>query len=110
MINSMVMVPGYLKSWASAEMCESGSSNGGGEGPEDGDAVNLSCLVAVGRALPGLALPPPPTRRLQYVSRHATDGKFLFVDQRFVHIHAFLYHTMNTRTLSRTQVTRMRAI
>ncbi|XP_063837695.1 protein cycle isoform X2 [Ostrinia nubilalis] len=80
----VVQCTGYLKSWAPAEMCE-----GGPEGGED-EACNLSCLVAVGRALPDLAPPPPPppppfappTRRLQYVSRHATDGKYLFVDQR----------------------------
>ncbi|KAL0902818.1 hypothetical protein ABMA27_000606 [Loxostege sticticalis] len=84
----VVQCTGYLKSWAPAEMCEGGTTEGG----EEGEACNLSCLVAVGRALPDLAprplappaapAPPPPTRRLQYVSRHATDGKFLFVDQR----------------------------
>ncbi|XP_052752589.1 protein cycle isoform X3 [Galleria mellonella] len=84
----VVQCTGYLKSWAPAETCEGGN---GAEGGEEGDACNLSCLVAVGRALPDLmpaqvprapAPPEPPTRRLQYVSRHATDGKFLFVDQR----------------------------
>ncbi|XP_053623656.1 protein cycle isoform X2 [Plodia interpunctella] len=83
----VVQCTGYLKSWAPAEMCEGGRTS---EGGEEGEACNLSCLVAVGRALPDLAPAParpvaavvPPTRRLQYVSRHATDGKFLFVDQR----------------------------
>ncbi|XP_059059943.1 protein cycle isoform X2 [Achroia grisella] len=86
----VVQCTGYLKSWPPAEINEGGN---GVEGGEDGDTCNLSCLVAVGRALPDLApeqvprAPPPPhtappTRRLQYVSRHATDGKFLFVDQR----------------------------
>ncbi|KAM3968784.1 LOW QUALITY PROTEIN: basic helix-loop-helix ARNT-like protein cyc [Aphomia sociella] len=83
----VVQCAGYLKSWAPAEMCE-GVDYGGGE---DGDAYNMSCLVAVGRALTDLSPVPmpqtpsqsaPPTKRLQYVSRHANDGKFLFVDQR----------------------------
>lgn len=61
------------------------------DGGEESDACNLSCLVAVGRALTDLAPQPTPppvaavgpiTRHLQYVSRHATDGKYLFVDQR----------------------------
>lgn len=58
------------------------------EATEDSEACNLSCLVAVGRALPDLAPSPyacttSPTRLLQYVSRHAPDGKFMFVDQRY---------------------------
>ncbi|RVE51470.1 hypothetical protein evm_003871 [Chilo suppressalis] len=86
----VVHCTGYLKARAPAEMCD-----GSGEGESDeNDAGNLSCLVAVGRALPDLAASPvtsntpsapvnaPPTRLLQFVSRHATDGKFLFVDQR----------------------------
>lgn len=69
--------------------------DGGGTSVNDGgedDAGSLSCLVAVGRALNDLSPvlnqqvptpPTPPARRLQYISRHATDGKFLFVDQRY---------------------------
>ncbi|KAH9630384.1 hypothetical protein HF086_004517 [Spodoptera exigua] len=89
----VVQCTGYLKSWAPAEMSEGGGGGGGGassaEVSDDGEQCNMSCLVAVGRALPDLApapaafvCPPPPTRQLQYVSRHAPDGKFLFVDQR----------------------------
>ncbi|XP_050360405.1 protein cycle isoform X3 [Nymphalis io] len=77
----VVQCTGYLKSWAPAEMSESGADGN----PDDGDACNLSCLVAVGRALTDLTphTPPAPfTRYVQYISRHATDGKFLFVDQR----------------------------
>ncbi|XP_013162323.1 PREDICTED: protein cycle isoform X3 [Papilio xuthus] len=84
----VVQCTGYLKSWAPAEL-EGGSTTG--DGGEDGEAGNMSCLVAVGRALPDLSptlgqqVPIPtqsPARCLQYISRHATDGKFLFVDQR----------------------------
>ncbi|XP_022833211.1 protein cycle isoform X2 [Spodoptera litura] len=88
----VVQCTGYLKSWAPAEMSEGGGGGGGASSAEvsdDGEQCNMSCLVAVGRALPDLApaaaafvCPPPPTRQLQYVSRHAPDGKFLFVDQR----------------------------
>ncbi|XP_064076609.1 protein cycle isoform X3 [Vanessa tameamea] len=79
----VVQCTGYLKSWAPAEMSEAGNAADGN--PDDGDACNLSCLVAVGRALTDLtpqAPPAPYTRYVQYISRHATDGKFLFVDQR----------------------------
>lgn len=84
-----MMFLGYLKSWAPAEMSEGGANTA--DGGEEADACNLSCLVAVGRALSDLAPQPsapsiatvgPVTRHLQYVSRHATDGKYLFVDQR----------------------------
>ncbi|XP_026742234.1 protein cycle isoform X4 [Trichoplusia ni] len=80
----VVQCTGYLKSWAPAEMSDGAST---AEAADEGEQCNLSCLVAVGRALPDLAPAPyactvPPTRHLQYVSRHAPDGKFLFVDQR----------------------------
>ncbi|XP_045784601.1 protein cycle isoform X2 [Maniola jurtina] len=79
----VVQCTGYLKSWAPAEMCDTGNSSD--SIPDDGETCNLSCLVAVGRALSDLApqsTPAPHARFLQYISRHATDGKFLFVDQR----------------------------
>ncbi|XP_063546487.1 protein cycle isoform X3 [Cydia strobilella] len=77
----VVQCTGYLKLAAPVEVCM-----GGGESGDDGDG-SMSCLVAIGRALPDPApaaprTPAPPTRRLQFVSRHATDGKFVFVDQR----------------------------
>nr|ABC18168.2 cycle [Sesamia nonagrioides] len=82
----VVQCTGYLKSWAPAELSEAGPS----EAADDSDASSMSCLVLVGRAMPGLAPQPPQpplasapvTRQLQYVSRHTPDGKFIFVDQR----------------------------
>lgn len=80
----VVQCTGYLKSWAPTKMCDGASAEGG----EESEACNMSCLVAVGRTLGGLApttnspTSMPQTRHLQYVSRHTTDGKFLFVDQR----------------------------
>ncbi|CAK1554044.1 unnamed protein product [Leptosia nina] len=56
----VVQCTGYLKSWAPAEMSETGSTS---ECSAEEEACNLSCLVA-------------------FISRHAPDGKFLFVDQR----------------------------
>ncbi|XP_045510443.1 protein cycle isoform X1 [Colias croceus] len=82
----VVQCTGYLKSWAPAEMSECG---GGETGAED-EACTLSCLVAVGRALPAPAPPAPPAPLLQFVSRHAPDGKFLFVDQRVTMALGFL--------------------
>ncbi|XP_050682990.1 protein cycle isoform X2 [Leptidea sinapis] len=95
---NVVQCTGYLKSWAPAEMCEGGTSSGPsslcGEGSVEDDTCNMSCLVAVVRALPSMlssdrvpASPAtcasePPTRQLMFISRHAPDGKFLFVDQR----------------------------
>lgn len=77
---------GYLKSWAPAEIgLEEQETDG------DNDSCNLSCLVAVGRIIPNVfqsnVTPPPSTfpnsKSIQFISRHAMDGKFLFVDQRY---------------------------
>lgn len=78
---------GYLKSWAPAK--SSTDQENENEGTFDGEACNLSCLVAVGRVQPELlALSPgitiPRLRTIEFVSRHAIDGKFIFVDQRFI--------------------------
>lgn len=82
---SVIQCTGYLKSWAPAKIgLEEQESDG------DGDSCNLSCLVAIGRIPPNIFAPsvPPSTnnylniRPIQFMSRHAIDGKFLFVDQR----------------------------
>lgn len=56
----------------------------------DADSYNLSCLVALGRIQPRIyqqqhnpQTPNPSLRNIQFTSRHAMDGKFLFVDQRY---------------------------
>ncbi|XP_076328731.1 basic helix-loop-helix ARNT-like protein cyc isoform X3 [Tachypleus tridentatus] len=72
---------GYLKSWAPAKL------NLQEETDSDGESCNLSCLVAVGRVHPEILQPEVPqpgleVRPLEFVSRHAMDGKFLYVDQR----------------------------
>lgn len=71
---------GYLKSWPPTKM-------GLDEDNEpDNEGCNLSCLVAIGRLHPHIV--PSPSladirvKPTEYVSRHAIDGKFVFVDQR----------------------------
>jgi len=81
----VIQCTGYLKSWAPAKIGLEEQ-----EGETDGETCNLSCLVAVGRvqtAISTTALPSrkPHLRPIQFVSRHAMDGKFLFVDQRSVY-------------------------
>ncbi|POI30237.1 hypothetical protein CIB84_006012 [Bambusicola thoracicus] len=71
---------GYLKSWPPTKM-------GLDEDNEpDNEGCNLSCLVAIGRLHPHV-VPQPVNGEIrvkptEYVSRHAIDGKFVFVDQR----------------------------
>ncbi|XP_013778517.1 protein cycle-like [Limulus polyphemus] len=72
---------GYLKSWAPAKL------NLQEETDSDSESCNLSCLVAVGRVHPGILHPEASqpgleVKPLEFVSRHAMDGKFLYVDQR----------------------------
>lgn len=100
----VVQCTGYLKSWAPEKLT-----------PEEQDSesegnFSLSCLVAVGRLVDfnngffkpnqknstnnnntsGNQQPDPVMRNIQFTSRHAMDGKFLFVDQRATLILGFL--------------------
>lgn len=84
---SVIQCTGYLKSWEPAKM---GLAEH--ESDVDGDSANLTCLVAIGRLPADIFDPatnPTPNssfikvRSIQFTSRHGTDGKFLFVDQRF---------------------------
>ncbi|XP_052129133.1 protein cycle isoform X1 [Frankliniella occidentalis] len=87
---SVIQCTGYLKSWAPEKMGLEESELVEGESGAGAGGACLSCLVAVGRLQPMLSPPPRPrpggripnTRPLQFTSRHAIDGKFLFVDQR----------------------------
>lgn len=94
---------GYLKSWAPAKI---GIESSEQESETEGDCLSLSCLVAVGRLIDynndgfcknmkssvtkntnrGNAM----LRNVQFISRHALDGKFLFVDQRATLVLGFL--------------------
>ncbi|KAG1939134.1 aryl hydrocarbon receptor nuclear translocator-like protein [Pimephales promelas] len=79
---------GYLKSWPPTKM-------GLDEDNEpDNEGCNLSCLVAIGRLHPHIVPQPMNSdirvKPTEYVSRHAIDGKFVFVDQRATAILAYL--------------------
>lgn len=89
---SVIQCTGYLKSWAPAKIGLEEQ-----EGDNDGDPCNLSCLVAVGRIPPNIftanqstTASNPILRSIQFISRHAMDGKFLFVDQRATLVLGFL--------------------
>lgn len=81
---SVIQCTGYLKSWAPAKI---GLEEH--EADSDGDPCNLSCLVAIGRILPHISTVAAAiqsrtnVRPIQFISRHALDGKFLFVDHRY---------------------------
>ncbi|XP_055378437.1 protein cycle [Condylostylus longicornis] len=89
----VIQCTGYLKSWAPAKIGLEEQEN-----DTDGDSCNLSCLVAVGRIPPNVFQPNvnppcnyyPNLRQIQFISRHAMDGKFLFVDQRATLVLGFL--------------------
>eukprot|EP00064_Thunnus_orientalis_P002699 superscaffoldBa00000206_g2706 len=79
---------GYLKSWSPAEVDLDENNE------LDSDGCNSSCLVAVGRLHPHAAFQPMQSevkvKPMEFVSRHAIDGKFVFVDQRATAILAYL--------------------
>lgn len=80
---------GYLKSWASAKL------NLNEESDLENEGCNLSCLVAIGKTIspfnPSSSTQPNISlRSMEFTSRHATDGKFLFVDQRATFILGYL--------------------
>lgn len=100
----VIQCTGYLKSWAPAKM---GLEEQEQEQEGDGESFNLSCLVAVGRIPPNVFAPPnpPPTaqpaglRTIMFLSRHAMDGQFLFVDQRATLMVGFLPQELLTTNM-----------
>uniref|UniRef100_A0A8D8TE69 Aryl hydrocarbon receptor nuclear translocator-like protein 1 n=1 Tax=Cacopsylla melanoneura TaxID=428564 RepID=A0A8D8TE69_9HEMI len=87
---SVIQCTGYLKSWAPAKMGLEESEEG-----EGGETCTLSCLVAVGRVLAPadkarILNKQVNLRPVQFLSRHALDGKFLFIDQRATPVLGFL--------------------
>lgn len=99
----VIQCTGYLKSWAPAKM--------GLEEPEqdqeqeaDGESSNLSCLVAVGRIPPNVfaqpnTQPSETPRTITFLSRHAMDGQYLFVDQRATLLMGFLPQELLTTNM-----------
>nr|XP_018917515.1 PREDICTED: protein cycle isoform X1 [Bemisia tabaci]XP_018917517.1 PREDICTED: protein cycle isoform X1 [Bemisia tabaci]XP_018917518.1 PREDICTED: protein cycle isoform X1 [Bemisia tabaci]XP_018917519.1 PREDICTED: protein cycle isoform X1 [Bemisia tabaci] len=87
---SVIQCTGYLKSWAPAKVGLEEQ-----ESDAEAETCNLSCLVAIGRSLPQLYKSSSHqlrhnTQPIQFISRHAIDGKFLFVDQRATLVLGFL--------------------
>lgn len=89
----VIQCTGYLKSWSPAKMGLEETEQEQQEQDADGESGNLSCLVAVGRLPPDVFAPVPQAtstspspssapRTIMFLSRHALDGQFLFVDQR----------------------------
>ncbi|XP_063960586.1 protein cycle-like [Lytechinus pictus] len=81
---------GYLKSWPPAKV---GLDKD--EMEVDIDGCNLSCLVAVARVQTIQSPIPSPNNNIQlkpieFVSRHAMDGKYTFVDQRATAVMGYL--------------------
>lgn len=88
---NVIQCTGYLKSWAPAKIGLEEHEEG------DGESCNLSCLVAIGRILPHVSTVASNASSLrtnvtsiQFISRHALDGKFLFVDQTSTLVLGFL--------------------
>lgn len=85
----VIQCTGYLKSWAPAKTNLEDQQ----ETDSENDSSNLSCLVAIGRIPPNIFpqssssanVYQPNTSSIQFNSRHALDGKFVFVDQRYVY-------------------------
>ncbi|CAK6954777.1 aryl hydrocarbon receptor nuclear translocator-like 1b [Scomber scombrus] len=79
---------GYLKSWSPSEVDLDENNQ------LDIDGCHSSCLVAVGRLHPHTVSQPAQydirVKPMEFISRHAIDGKFVFVDQRANAILAYL--------------------
>ncbi|XP_050039264.1 protein cycle [Dermacentor andersoni] len=87
---SVIHCTGYLKSWAPAKLSLPDDAPA-----DDSEGCNLSCLVAVGRVHGDLASSPATRNALdaeaiQFVSRHAADGKFIFIDKKATLILGYL--------------------
>lgn len=81
----VIQCTGYLKSWTPIKDEDQ-------DGDSDEQTTNLSCLVAIGRIPPNVhnsTVPAsldnhPNIRHVLFISRHSGEGKFLFIDQRYV--------------------------
>ncbi|XP_043245890.1 protein cycle-like isoform X1 [Amphibalanus amphitrite] len=85
----IVHCAGYLKAWV--------PSSGDVEKEPDEEGCNLSCLVAIGRLYSQMVTAPfdaANTRPLEFFSRHTTDGKFLYADQRVTLALGYLPHEL----------------
>lgn len=94
----VIQCTGYLKSWAPTNgKMSPDESQRDQETESEGESCNLSCLVAVGRIPPNVFAQPNNAgsanmtpKTVMFLSRHALDGQFLFVDQRATLLVGFL--------------------
>lgn len=95
---AVVHCTGYIKNWPPSGVQMIDRSMGGGgdhQGGEDGhsSAANNCCLVAIGRlqvtSMPNTGDLMGSNASNEFISRHALDGKFTFVDQRVSAILAY---------------------
>jgi len=83
---TVVHCTGYIKNWPPQGLPSSPEDDL--RGPNGGPAS--CCLVAIGRlqvtSMPNTHDLSGPENQTEFVSRHASDGKFSFADQRLVHL------------------------
>ncbi|XP_062127856.1 protein cycle isoform X2 [Drosophila sulfurigaster albostrigata] len=87
----VIQCTGYLKSWTPIKDEDQ-------DGDTDDQTTNLSCLVAIGRTptnvlhsnMPSSLDNQPNIRHVLFISRHSSEGKFLFIDQRATLVIGFL--------------------
>lgn len=85
----VIQCTGYLKSWTPLKEHDNDDTDN-----EDHVSTNLSCLVAIGRIPSNVLVNQTPTsldnhpniRHVNFLSRHSVDGKFLFIDQRYINM------------------------
>ena len=100
-----IQCTGYLKSWPLAKV---GLEPEGGHGGEEGDPETcMSCLVAVGKIQPSfqttiedcLERGDTTAHGVEFTSRHSTDGRFSYVDQRVTLLLGYLPQELNGTSL-----------
>lgn len=78
---AVVHCTGYIKNWPPAEMFS-------GSQPDDDHHSSHCCLVAIGRlqitSMPNSNELSGSNSNAEFISRHSSDGKFSFVDQRVI--------------------------
>merc|ERR1719285_900669 len=100
-----IQCTGYLKSWPLTKV---GLEPETSHGAEEGDPEScMSCLVAVGKIQPSfqttiedcLERGDTTAHGVEFTSRHSTDGRFSYVDQRVTLLLGYLPQELNGTSL-----------
>jgi len=100
-----IQCTGYLKSWPLTKV---GLEPEATHGSEEGDPEScMSCLVAVGKIQPSfqttiedcLERGDTTAHGVEFTSRHSTDGRFSYVDQRVTLLLGYLPQELNGTSL-----------